>query len=152
MTRATGVESLTGIRELRRNITGGPGATLRSPGRLSVDALRQAGRTLLRVGQTSSKAVRQVVAALQPARWTEAEVPSVAWTEVEAQRVIPAAAAVPAGRACHPEVDVEVAVSAVVEDPVAAVDSVAAAAAAAAEAVVEEAVAVVEEAADSCPC
>ena len=123
MTRATGVEPLTGIRELRRNTTGEPGAKLRSPGMLIAAVESRAGQA---VRMQASGAVRWTVAALQPAKWTGAEVPSAAWTEAEARRVMPATEAVPAGRACHPAEAVDhvvvaaSAVAAAVAGPVAA--------------------------------
>ena len=58
MTRATGVEPLTGTRGLRRSITGGPGARPLSPERPIAAVQNKGGRTFPRVVQTNLKAVR----------------------------------------------------------------------------------------------
>lgn len=141
-TPKTEKELLTGIRELRRNTTGEQGAMLRSPGRPTAAVRSREGRTSLKEGPNSSKVsrARDNLVAIDPAA-NRAVTPSAAWTGAAARRVITAAGAVPVGRACHPAVVVEVAVSAAAVDHVAAV-----------EVVPVVVVAAEEEAADSCPC
>ena len=112
MTRAIEAESPTGIRELLRNTTVGPGARLRSPGRPIVAVLSRAGRNSQRAGLTSSRADRDRVATGPAA--DRAAAPFPAWTGAAAQRVISAIVGLRAGRVCHPAEVVEAAASAAV--------------------------------------
>jgi len=108
MTRATGVESPTGIRGLHRSITGEPGVRLQSPGKLSAAVRSRADKTSPEAEPINSEAVRMrasevvrkwIAAVVHPAKWIVAA-PSAAWTVAVVQRVISATVEARAVKAC----------------------------------------------------
>jgi hypothetical protein len=122
---------LTGIRELRRNLTKELHHKPSSHARHTADAPNRGGRISPGAELTSSKEARLQGGVMFRARKA---VPSQVWTAEAARRVITATGAVPAGRACPVAVEVVVpAVVAAVEVVVPAVVAAVVAAAAAAE-------------------